>query len=254
VGPGSPSHPVLADGMTIVGIDSGDIFEELRQQAPEIMLSLAESVRIINQFLSDLNQNRKITDAITDLASIIHTVQESITSGQGDLRATAQNMRQFSEHLNTSLDQFDETLTEVRGELRSTSEDLSRTLADLRTGSDERLEQAGQILDRVDRAVGIFEDYANTNAPRWAAITSDVESVADQLDRLLSRLESGEGTLGLIVHDEALYREMTAAFAAFNLWIGRIGDWLSGIEQPVAVRTVPYDLTARGASPSPSEQ
>lgn len=252
VGPGSPNAPPLKDGDTVLGADPGDVFEEIRARAPEIVFEIAESVRIVREFLEELNENRQLSEAISDLALIIDTVEESIVGGQGDLRTIVENLRAFTDQLDDSVALLNATMAGAREDIHGIRAEISEALAAIRTGSDARLEQAGTLLERADHAVALLESYAEENAPRWAAITAALASTSASADRILRRLEAGEGTLGLLATDPALYRELTATLAAANRWMGQISAWLSGARGPIESRTVLYDTTARMASPSAS--
>jgi phospholipid/cholesterol/gamma-HCH transport system substrate-binding protein len=249
VGPGTPKAPELVDGMTIRGVDRGDVFNEITRRAPEIMLEIAESVRIINEFLNTLNENQQVSQAVADLVSIIGHVEESITTGEGDWRTLVSNLVEFTDHMNDSLVLFDETVVAARDDIQGLREEIGDAIDTFHLYSQESFVQASEVLEHLDGTVELLDDYSTRNAERWSAITADIASTSRSVANLLARVDSGEGSVGLLMTDEALYHEFTGALAALSEWLTEVDAWLAGAEQPLEERVVPYDRSIR---PAPS--
>lgn len=63
------------------------------------------------------------------------------------------------------------------------------------------------------------EDYADINI-----IMKDLEGTVANLDTVIARISSGEGTIGLLLNDEELYRNATGAARNLNEILQRIND------------------------------
>jgi phospholipid/cholesterol/gamma-HCH transport system substrate-binding protein len=249
--PGSPHLPRLEDGMTIVGAERSDAIAEITRRAPEIMSEVAESVQIINAFLARLDENQAITEAVTDLASLLAFVNESMTSGEGELHTAVGNLIDFTDNINASLIRFDESVLAVRDDVRVLREEIVGTLDTIHLYSQDAFVEADRVLRHVDSTTSAISEYTSANRERWDAITINLEQTTARLNRLTGRLDEGEGSMGLLFTDEALYREFTTVLISINEWLGQLDAWLAGADRPLEERLVPYESAAPGDGAQP---
>ncbi|MBN1475639.1 MCE family protein [Candidatus Sumerlaeota bacterium] len=244
VTPGSPPAPALEDGATLIGTESIDIFDELMQTDPELVLetleSILESVTIVKDFLRNLNEEGKISDAIDDLAIIISAVRDMIAEGDGDVSAMIANINRFAEELPSSLERFNVAIDEVRDQISMLRMEMIDLLQTIHLDTQDRLVQLGNILDDV-------EGMTSSTSASWEVAVENLTATTESLRVILGRLEEGEGSLGLLLTDESLYQELVNSLAAANRWIAEIDAMLVGTEEPLEERVVPYDQMSRTA-------
>jgi phospholipid/cholesterol/gamma-HCH transport system substrate-binding protein len=113
-----------------------------------------------------------------------------------DMQGSAAGARQ-------SLDSLQAILKEQRGELRALSASLKRSsegLEKVTTGP-----ELERTTKRIDELVGKLDGTAAT-----------FDKSAKSLDSILGRMDRGEGTLGKLSTDEALYKNVSEATANLN--------------------------------------
>ncbi len=120
-------------------------------------------------------------------------------------------------------------LRDMAGRLNEFSADQTSTLGRITGNTDRLTSAASATLGRIDSATGkgeLTEIVGNTRrfTSNLDSITADLRSVSAAardsresltrvlvvLDSVLTRMESGRGTLGLLSSDSTLYRETTA--------------------------------------------
>lgn len=118
----------------------------------------------------------------------------------------------------------DSTISAVQGTAEG-ARDLVRDLSDLVEG--ERAELRRLMVSLRQSADGVGELVASESLSsavarsdatlaQLEAAGARLEEVSSSLGRILARIEAGEGTLGLLSTDEALYRNLTSAAASME--------------------------------------
>ncbi len=145
------------------------------------------------------------TADLGDLASILGEEVESILERVRMILA------------DTTIAAVQETAEEARSLVRSLSDvvaeqrrELEATLASVRRSAEgvEGVATAPELASAVARADSTFA--------RLNAAGTRLEEVSASLGVVVGRVERGEGTLGLLSTDEALYRNLTAASASLE--------------------------------------
>lgn len=96
---------------------------------------------------------------------------------------------------------------------------LGRTLAALEAASANMAalsEGAGAFAEEHADTLGLVVGRLNRTLAGAEAGLARLEATSAQLDTLLARLERGEGTLGLLLHDPSLYHNLNEAATNFN--------------------------------------
>jgi phospholipid/cholesterol/gamma-HCH transport system substrate-binding protein len=91
--------------------------------------------------------------------------------------------------------------------------DARETLASARRIAKTIDEDAGPLISRAGEAVSSVGALTN----RYAAVAEDVSRALVTIQRILEKAESGEGTVGLLLSDAALYRNLTDASRRLGL-------------------------------------
>lgn len=183
---GLMGEKVIAVDLEATGVEYSEndtipgIFEQGMQEA---MASLGGAVTSVSE----------LSEQLTAVASML--------SGEGDFAATMKNIARTTHELQLMVE-------ENRRSVRTTFANLeasSSTVKGLTADREEKLEQAvddfTSAMARIDRM-----------SARLDSLTRSLNSVAGKLDR-------GDGTLGKLVNEEALYRDLNASVASLRALI-----------------------------------
>jgi phospholipid/cholesterol/gamma-HCH transport system substrate-binding protein len=126
---------------------------------------------------------------LKELANSIHkTVGNS--EAQASIRESLENIRKFSEALAHLLDQQEG--------------DLAVALSDLRSASTGFRELVEGNRSRVDSTI----DQFHRASMDLEMLTKQLSELSATFTKIADKIERGEGTLGAVVQDEALYRDI----------------------------------------------
>jgi phospholipid/cholesterol/gamma-HCH transport system substrate-binding protein len=184
---------------------------------------------------SDLPDIGELTAQASRIAADVGLITERVegaidSSVIADLRRSVSELRAMA----TRLNEFAATETSTLGRITTSAERLS-------SSATEASERLGTTLGRVEEATrdGRVERIAGATERTTAnldSITADLRLVSQTarenretlvrvlatLDTVLTRLETGRGTLGLLVSDSTLYRETSAAVSELRALIADI--------------------------------
>jgi phospholipid/cholesterol/gamma-HCH transport system substrate-binding protein len=170
---GSLEGRVLQPGAEVAATTPTDL-PEMVEKGTQALDGIAELASNLNQVAQQFREERGAA-SIAASAKSVSAIVEQVQTGHGLLHSLI-----YDEYQGGSV------------------ENISRSLATLE-----------QILDSIARGHGVLHELVfepSTQQPLVAHATS----AAQNLDQVLAKLDSGEGTLGLLLNDPTLYDELTS--------------------------------------------
>ena len=183
--PGPVENPLVGDGGFVPGIEDDDIFESLTDKAP-VLINQVDSV------LVGLDQTLGHTQGIMRPGSDLQLMLSSLKNSANAIESLLRQERVRLSRLLANVD----TLT---GELGGLSQTASDSLAEV-AGNLNRL------LERVDQNM------------------AQIETTTASLDSIMGKIDRGEGTVGLLVNDPALYHRLDSTVTSMNQLLVDIKD------------------------------
>jgi len=141
--------------------------------------------------------------AVSMLSDEVRRVAE-VMSKNGDLEVTLKNFRQTSELLKL-------TMIENRAMLRATVQNFSATSQTTKHLTTDREAELRKAL----------EDFSSA-AQKMDHLAGRLDSLRQSLQSVSSKLDNGQGTLGKLVNDDKLYRDVSEASANIKALIADI--------------------------------
>jgi phospholipid/cholesterol/gamma-HCH transport system substrate-binding protein len=136
-------------------------------------------------------------ESVSDLSQQLSAVAEAL-SGQGDVAGTMKNIQQTTLELR-------QMVAENRASLGETVQNLNASSRTLRHVTTDREAQLGKTLDDFSATM----DRMDRLSARLDSLTRSLNSVASKVDR-------GQGTLGKLVNQDSLYKDLNGSVAALR--------------------------------------
>ena len=175
---GDMGGPVLEPGSAIDAIDTPDIMSALTDKGP-VMMERFDSL-LINMNLMLGTTNDLVGGSTPSIQNSLGSV-ESIVAG-----------------LNESLEQDRHTIADILANMSS----ITANVDTLTTG-------------HADSLVVLLENL-NSSARRMDQTLESFDLMASDLSELMRKVNQGEGTLGLLVNDPAVYLRMDSTLMSMN--------------------------------------
>ncbi|MFN4082954.1 MAG: MlaD family protein [Bacteroidia bacterium] len=163
---------LLSEGDTLKGIDEEDFLMPIKDKSERVLMSIDKLLNEVNNILVN-GGRQQISSGIDDLSHILH-----------NLKSTSAQLNTFiskeSPGINKAIDNFET----VAADLKNSSGNLTKTVENVKL-----------ITDSL----------------KQAPLKETVESLkiaSNQLNTLLSGINKGEGTLGMLAKDSSLYNNL----------------------------------------------
>ena len=204
---GSPDQPLLKNGDTVTNtIPAADIG------------MLANELSTASMYLRNLTEN---------LNNILGDAQrEEIKESIGNLKVITENLKDLSadnkEPLGRIIAQLD-TFT------RSLSDEGPGFMSDMRKMAKSLGEKGPGLIDDLDKTARGLNEVIGENRYAFKESMDNLRSVSKSATVIAKKIEEGEGTLGKLMKDDALYNSLTSvsqqAEKSFD-FVGRLKTYL----------------------------
>lgn len=181
------SDKMLDYGETIEGEYRGGMMETFKDEGEQLSEDVSESFEKLNSFLAQLNE-------VMDEES-----EERIDS--------------VFKNINYSSDQIATMLNNKRAEMESTITHAQRFFANLDTVSANNKSQIDSVVVGMDQTLTELE-----------MLSKDLNKTNSELHAILSKINNGEGSLGKMVNDPALYDNLESLTGEMDSLIKNIND------------------------------
>ncbi len=247
VNPGSPISGALEEGQTIKKTysyaDTDKLIKEMVDASASLKL-MVENFRLI------LSENREdIREIVQNLKMLSENINKMAMENRENLRETVANLNILIGNLNRSLPDtlasinrlakdVDKIAVENREDLKETVQNLKILSDDLKGTLPELARNLNSLSRNLDAVIVENREGIKATTSNLAQLTRSLKESSENLNHILARIESGEGTLGKLVRDEELYRNFTSATKTFaktgeiaeksNLYVGFRGELYKG--------------------------
>jgi phospholipid/cholesterol/gamma-HCH transport system substrate-binding protein len=192
-------------GSKAVDLDLG-ISSELAVSGDTLATSLEASLRdeVNKQVQPIKNKAENLLSSIDSLVVVIQTIfnesaVENLTESFNDIRRTFANLQSATSNIDTLVDQEANRISSILENVDS----LSYTLKQNRENISAILENFETISDSLAKS-DIPGTFIRANRS------------LDKLDSILAQIESGEGSLGMLLYNDTLYMEVSKSAEELN--------------------------------------
>ncbi len=150
----------------------------------------------------------EVKNAVKALDSVLTTVNSVIDpASRNNIRTTLENLNKMTANLTVSSASLQTLLNTQTGALAKTLDNVNAFTGNLVANN----QKMNGILDNVERTTATFSKLDPEKT------LNTLNSTIEELKSMLSRLNSNEGTLGLLMKDPRLYNNLTATANKVNL-------------------------------------
>ena len=157
------------------------------------------------------NDPEVMTKFVTGISGLTHTVDGVLTENRSDLRQIIEELSQTAKDLRV-LSAVAKQQLEPGGKTAGMLDDASATMKQLRSDFPLMSKEAQVALGGAAALTGGFtaEDGKKLKdaVGKYAAAGEKLDAIALRADRMLARLEAGEGTLGATLKDKQVYDDL----------------------------------------------
>ncbi len=200
--PGSPQKPVLAENSVVKGIDP-----------PRLDLFLAKAYELLDTTMTGIRNNRElISDIATNTAGLLKGLNTVLSDNRERINRTMANLESLTSEANT-LTVHARTQYVDNPKITRTIDNIDRLSGDIQKDSGPMLKDAREALANLNRAskvVGGEEEQQKLKKTieDVAQLAARANATAADAQAIVSHIKKGNGTVGALVMDEAIYDDV----------------------------------------------
>ncbi|MEE9615028.1 MAG: MlaD family protein [Thermodesulfobacteriota bacterium] len=199
--PGSPDSPFLEEGDEITRVLTYTDMDKLLTVLSDVATDVKQVTASLASVLGGDEGETTLRNIVTNIESITEKANSIMARNDEKLSNVVDNLEEFTRVLREETPGIASSLKQVADNLNSVIEenrgDIRAGVESLRVAS-VRLEETMETVNRI--------------APEVESTISSIGSVAEKIDR-------GEGTIGKLVNEDSLYRNLDKTVAGINRYI-----------------------------------
>ncbi|WP_457568480.1 MlaD family protein [Desulfurobacterium sp.] len=219
--PGSETSPPLPPGSTIIRGKSTISTDQL-------MLKIYETVDALNKSLITPDGKNRIAMILDEITKLTEQVTATVEDNRENLKKLAQNLASLSEFLKSDVPEIAENLKSLSAQLNEmvveNRGDIREIVRNLKVSSEkapELVSEARKIETQINATIAqINKLLSGKNEENIAATIQNIKQSTKNLNRLIEKLQKGNGTIAKIINDDTLYKNLTSAAHA----LGKLAD------------------------------
>jgi phospholipid/cholesterol/gamma-HCH transport system substrate-binding protein len=193
-------------GSKEVEIDLGDSKKFIKEGDTLNAMTAATFGEEVNQQLLPIKH--KAEDLISSIDTLVTTVQEVLNKNtRDDLVEAIGHVRESLKNLAHMTYNMDTLIDKERSHLSGIINNVSSISANLRQNNDK-------ITNILNNFSAFSDSLARTNVP---ATFNRVNKAIEDLTLVIDKINKGQGSLGLLLNNDSLYREVNKAARDLNL-------------------------------------
>ncbi len=179
----------------------------------------------------------KMLGSIDSILNVIKGVfdektQVNITSSIGSIESTLRNFEKTTVKLNSLIDTERQRLSNIFENVESITRSLAITNSEINFLLKENQNRVSSIMNNADLVVQNVEGMTNTlskveienTAAKLQVTIDEATKTINQLNGLMTKVNSGKGSLGLLLNDDVLYNNLERTSADLDKLIVEITE------------------------------
>lgn len=183
---------------------------------------------VASNLASIISQNRdQIEGVIQNLDALTKNLNTMVVENRQTLKDTISNLDMLTYQLNLSLPQtiadIDRTAKNLEQITGQNKEDIRTLVMNLKSLSASLKEQTPILManlntlsQNLNTLVVSNQDSIHTSIENFAKLSKSLKQSSDNLNQILTKINSGQGTLGKLVNDKSLYANANNALSSFS--------------------------------------
>lgn len=202
IDPGSPQKPVLSDGTIVKGIDP-----------PRLDLFLAKAYELLDTTINGIRNNRElISDIATNTAGLLKGLNTVLSDNRERIDRIVQNLEALTAEANT-LTAHARTNYVDNPKIARTIDNIDKLTTELQRDSGPMIKDAREAvanLNRASKVIGGEEEQVKLKkaVDDVAQLAARANATAADAQSIVSHIKKGNGTVGALVMDEAVYDDV----------------------------------------------
>jgi phospholipid/cholesterol/gamma-HCH transport system substrate-binding protein len=202
IDPGTVDRPVIADNAVVKGIDP-----------PRLDLFLAKAYDLLDTTVSGIRNNKElISDIAVNTAGLLKGLNETLRDNRPRIDRIVQNVEALSTESNDLVRDARKEYVD-NPKIQRTIDNIDHLTTDVQRDSAPLLKDAREAMANLNRISTTFGDpdeqaKLKKTLSDVAELAARANATAADAQQIVAHMKKGEGTIGALVMDEAVYDDV----------------------------------------------
>ena len=216
-----------ADKITNKALNTMDFVQSfIITNEKEIHASVAELKALIAEARSTLKKT------VNTMDGVLIGINDLTECAGGDIAQTTANVRTFTEGLNKDRAEISSLIQDIGNDLeqlvsrttpaieqslsnlQEVSEEVPASMAEIRQHIDELSKSTSELMADIDDVITTSNGKLQSGLDDFGKSAAVLSETVDKIDKLVTGIESGQGTLGKLITDESSHAGLNKTMAA----------------------------------------
>lgn len=202
--PGSPEQPPLREGDTITQIVQLADLDKLLTHLSLAAEDISGFMKSLNEVVGSEDAKKKMKDTISNIREITEGVNRIIETNDKRLNRILANLDEITMNIN-------DLVKENRKSLNQTVYNIQEFSDSLKTKGPELVENLKKATDDIRSVIQENRGTVRETMDNLKLASKKAETAIDSIDKVVKRMDRGEGTIGKLMTDEKLYKSLDSA-------------------------------------------
>ncbi len=204
--PGNPERGELLSGEVV---QSEEIVSDTDKLIAELSKATQEFRKVARNLNLILEENRlTLRETLIHLNALVENLNEITVQNRENINRTLENLRILTASLENLINNVNGIVAENRDNIAEISSSLAIILDDLKKDLPILVANLRELSANLNSIIKANRTDINKTLTSLRKGTENLEKASQKLDTILARLERGEGTLGKLLTDESLYKNL----------------------------------------------
>lgn len=197
---GDGSEQPIREGDTLRGTDPVRQ-DEILSRGAELVREFQSSIAAVNSILGEAGTRDDIRNTLHNLNNISHRVDSILEKNETSINTSLQNFGEASARLSNTITSLDRMVTTNEKALNESVSNFSIMISENRPGFTKAVQDFQSFSGDLAAISRNNRGSITTAITNIGEASSDFKTVLEKLDTTLTRLNSNQGTLGMLLND-----------------------------------------------------
>lgn len=221
---GTKESPFIKNGETLVNSEDPTEITDMMAKVGSAIEDVRDITRSLKNVFGTLEGEQALKDILNNIDMASGNLQEILAENRAALKSTMTNFDTISSSFAKSAPQLSENLAQVAEGLRELIEENKDNLsAGINNLKDVSGEFGGILKENRENLKSTMDNIAKASA-KIDDLMKSVKSAGSSIEKVTSKIERGEGTVGKLVNDEAVYENLNTTLVGAKKFLNKADE------------------------------
>ncbi|MEW5802416.1 MAG: MlaD family protein [bacterium] len=216
--PGTLNLPYVENEASIRAGDENQDLDQLARQLSDLAGDLKKITEAINETIASPEGKLALKETLENVRLITAQFKDILEQNASKIHTAVDNFQQVSSNLNRMLTKNEARISQIIQDLQGFAHVLRQESPTLASNFQSVAQSLNEVI--AENRESLHQGLTNANQ-----LVLKLQSATDNLNAILTTVNKGEGTVGKLVKDDALYRDAKETLAGFKTTLAKAEDF-----------------------------